>query len=372
MIIGVPKEIKEFEYRVGVVPAGVRTLVEHGHKVLIQTGAGAGCRITDEEFAAAGARLIGSSKELYAQAEMIMKVKEPLEEEYDLMGENQIVYCYLHLAPAPRLTEALLERRVIAIGYETIQMDDGSLPLLIPMSEVAGRMAIQVGAHFLEKTQGGRGVLLGGVPGVSRGRITIIGAGTVGRSAAKIAVGMEAEVHIIDIDQRRLVYMDDLFGNRITTLMSNYDNISSSVINSHLVIGSVLIPGARAPRLVTREIVKAMESGTVMVDVAIDQGGCFETSRPTTHLNPTYIVDDVIHYCVPNMPGAVARTSTYALTNVTLPYALKLANEGLAEAVSKDPHLALGVNIYKKFVTHEKVAQALGYPYSDLKSVIDQ
>jgi len=372
MIIGVPKEIKEFEYRVGVIPAGVRTLTEHGHKVLIQKGSGAGCRITDEEFAAAGAGLIESSKELYAQADMIMKVKEPLEEEYDLMQENQIVYCYLHLAPAPRLTEVLLERRVIAIGYETIQLDDGSLPLLIPMSEVAGRMAIQVGAHFLEKTQGGRGVLLGGVPGVSRGRITIIGAGTVGRSAAKIAVGMEAEVHIIDIDQRRLVYMDDLFGNRITTLMSNYDNISSSVINSHLVIGSVLIPGARAPRLVTREIVKAMESGTVMVDVAIDQGGCFETSRPTTHLNPTYIVDDVIHYCVPNMPGAVARTSTYALTNVTLPYALKLANEGLAKAVSKDPHLALGVNIYKKFVTHEKVAQALGYPYSDLKSVIDQ
>ena len=370
MIIGVPKEVKEFEYRVGVVPAGVRVLTEYGHKVVIQKGAGEGCRIADEEFSAAGAVLIEGNEEIYGQAEMIMKVKEPLEEEYDLMRENQILYCYLHLAPAPRLTEILLERKVVAVAYETIQMDDGSLPLLIPMSEVAGRMAIQVGAHFLEKTQGGRGVLLGGVPGVSRGRVTILGAGTVGRAAAKIAVGMEAEVHIIDIDQRRLVYMDDLFGNRITTLMSNYDNISSSVMYSHLVIGSVLIPGARAPRLVPRDLVKAMEAGAVIVDVAIDQGGCFETSRPTTHINPTYITDDVIHYCVPNMPGAVARTSTYALTNVTLPYALKLANQGLQKAVSEDAHLAQGVNIYKGYVTHPEVAQALGYQCSDLSDVL--
>jgi alanine dehydrogenase len=372
MIIGVPKEIKEFEYRVGAVPAGVRTLVEHGHRVLVQKGAGEGCRIADEEFGAAGAILVESNAEIYGQAEMIMKVKEPLETEYDLMRENQILYCYLHLAPAPRLTEILLERKVVAIAYETIRLDDGSLPLLVPMSEVAGRMAIQVGAHFLEKTQGGRGVLLGGVPGVSRGRVTIIGAGTVGRAAAKIAVGMEAEVHVIDIDHRRLVYMDDLFGNRITTLMSNYDNISSSVINSHLVVGSVLIPGARAPRLVPRDMVKAMEAGTVIVDVAIDQGGCFETSRPTTHINPTYIMEDVIHYCVPNMPGAVARTSTYALTNLTIHYAVKLANQGLQKAVSEDRSLAQGVNIYKGFCTHEKVAQALGYEYSRLSSVLDQ
>ncbi len=371
MIIGVPKEIKEFEYRVGVVPAGVRALTEYGHKVLIQKGAGEGCRIADEEFASAGAVLIEGNAEIYSQAEMVMKVKEPLEEEYDLMRENQILYCYLHLAPAPRLTEILLERKVVAIAYETIQLDDGSLPLLIPMSEVAGRMAIQVGAHFLEKTQGGRGVLLGGVPGVSRGRVTIIGAGTVGRAAAKIAVGMEAEVHIIDINERRLAYMDDLFGNRITTLMSNYDNISSSVINSHLVIGSVLIPGARAPRLVPRDLVKAMEAGTVIVDVAIDQGGCFETSRPTTHINPTYILEDVIHYCVPNMPGAVSRTSTYALTNVTLPYAVKLANQGLQKAVSADSHLAQGINIYKGHITHEKVAQALGHKYSALNDVLE-
>jgi alanine dehydrogenase len=370
MIIGVPREIKEFEYRVGVVPAGVRVLTEYGHKVVIQKGAGEGCRITDEEFVAAGAELIEGSAEIYVQAEMIMKVKEPLAEEYDLMREDQILYCYLHLAPAPRLTEILLERKVVAVAYETIQLDDGSLPLLIPMSEVAGRMAIQVGAHFLEKTQGGRGVLLGGVPGVSRGRVTILGAGTVGRAAAKIAVGMEAEVHIIDIDQRRLVYMDDLFGNRITTLMSNYDNISYSVADSHLVIGSVLIPGARAPRLVTRDLVKSMEAGAVIVDVAIDQGGCFETSRPTTHTHPTYVTDDVIHYCVPNMPGAVARTSTYALTNVTLPYALKLANQGLQKAVSEDPYLAQGVNIYKGYVTHPKVAQALGYQHSNLSEVL--
>jgi alanine dehydrogenase len=371
MIIGVPKEIKEFEYRVGIVPAGVRSLTEYGHRVLIEKGAGEGCRIGDEEFAAAGATLIEGSEEIYREAEMVVKVKEPLEKEYDLMRENQILYCYLHLAPALRLTKILLERKVVAIAYETIQLDDGSLPLLIPMSEVAGRMAVQIGAHFLEKTQGGRGVLLGGVPGVSRGRVTIIGAGTVGRAAAKIAVGMEAEVHIIDIDQSRLAYMDDLFGNRITSLMSNYDNIASSVINSHLVVGSVLIPGARAPRLVPRDLVKAMEAGAVIVDVAIDQGGCFETSRPTTHRNPTYVTEEVIHYCVPNMPGAVARTSTYALTNVTLPYALKLANQGLQKAVSSDSHLAQGVNIYKGHVTHQKVAQALRLQYSDLGDVLD-
>ena len=371
MIIGVPKEIKEFEYRVGVLPSGVRVLKRHGHTILIQRGAGEGCRVTDEEFRSAGATIVDGNAEIYGEAEMIMKVKELQEEECELIRPNQLLYAYLHLAPAPRLTEVLLQREVIAIAYETIQLDDGSLPLLIPMSEVAGRMAVQVGAHFLEKTQGGRGVLLGGVPGVSRGRVTIIGAGTVGRAAAKIAVGIEAEVHILDVDQARLAYMDDLFGNRVTTLMSNHDNVSASVINSHLVIGSVLIPGARAPKLVDRDMIKNMAAGTVVVDVAIDQGGCFETSRPTTHQHPTFVVDDVIHYCVANMPGAVARTSTHALTNVTLPYALKLADEGFEKAVLQDRTLARGINLYKGRVTHEKVAQALGYSYTSLDSVVN-
>ncbi len=369
MIIGVPKEIKEEEYRVGVVPSGVRVLKQQGQTVVVEAGAGDGCLIFDREYVDAGAEIVASHDEVFERADLIMKVKEPLPSEYDLIREGQILYAYLHLAPAPELTAALIKRKVIAVAYETIQLDDGTLPLLVPMSEVAGRMAIQVGAHFLEKTQGGRGVLLGGVPGVTRGRVIIIGAGTVGRAAAKIAVGMEAEVHIIDVDQRRLTYMDDLFGNRITTLMSNHDNIFNSVTRSHLVIGSVLIPGARAPKLVTREMITGMEPGAVVVDVAIDQGGCFETSVPTTHRNPTFVVDDVIHYCVSNMPGAVARTSTHALTNVTLPYAVKLASLGFDGAVGGDHSLALGVNLYKGFVTYENVARALDYAYTPLAQI---
>ena len=260
---------------------------------------------------------------------MIMKVKEPLKQEYDLLREDQILFAYLHLAPAPELTAALLKRKVIAVAYETIQLNDGSLPLLVPMSEVAGRMAVQIGAHFLEKIQGGRGVLLGGVPGVKRGMVTVIGAGTVGRASTKIAVGMGADVIVLDTDPRRLEYMDDLFGNRVTTLLSNRDTISYSVASSHLVIGSVLIPGARAPRLVTRDMLPAMKAGAVIVDVSIDQGGCVETSRPTTHQNPTYLVDEVIHYCVPNMPGIVARTSTFALTQLTLPYRGQTCGSGV-------------------------------------------
>ena len=369
MIIGIPKEIKDDEYRVGVVPAGVRMLTAHGHSVVIETGAGEGSRISDEEFAAAGATILDGSAEVYGEAEMIMKVKEPLPEEYPLLREGQIVYGYLHLAPAETLTQALLDRKVIGIAYETIQLADRSLPLLIPMSEVAGRMSVQIGAHFLEKTQGGRGVLLGGVPGVSRGRITVIGAGTVGRAATKIAVGIGAEVHLVDINQQRLMYMDDIFGSRVTTIMSNYDNIYNSVINSHLVIGAVLIPGARAPRLVDGEMVKAMKPGTVIVDVAVDQGGCVDSCRPTSHSHPTYLVDEVIHYCVPNMPGVVARTSTFALTNVTLPYAIKLADLGFAKAITQDPALARGVNVFKGFVTYEKIAEALGKEYTPLDSL---
>jgi len=370
MIIGVPKEIKEDEYRVGIVPSGVRILEEHGHTVLIERGAGVGCQISDEEYADAGAIIVDSNVETYGRSEMIMKVKEPQDIEYSLLHEGQILYAYLHLAPAAELTQALLRTKVIGVAYETIQSRDGSLPLLVPMSEVAGKMAVQIGAHFLEKTQGGRGVLLGGVPGVRRGRVTILGAGTAGMASAKIAVGMGADVYVIDIEQSRLIHMDDIFGNRISTMISNFDNIFYSVVNSHLVIGAVLIPGARAPRLVTRDMVRAMKPGTVIVDVAIDQGGCIETSRPTTHGNPTFVVDDVIHYCVPNIPGAVARTSTFALSNVTLPYALRLADEGFAGAVSRYRNLAKGVNVYKGFVTHEKVAQALGHPHTPLSEVV--
>jgi alanine dehydrogenase len=370
MIIGVPTEIKEDEYRVAIVPSGVRALKEHGHRVFIQQGAGEGCRLGNDEYEAAGAEILASAAEVYSRSEMIMKVKEPLRQEYNLFQDGQILFAYLHLAPAAELTAALLDRKVIAIAYETIQTSDGSLPLLVPMSEVAGRMAVQVGAHFLEKTQGGRGVLLGGVPGVQRGRVTIVGAGTVGRAAVKIAVGMGADVHILDVNQSRLEYLDDVFGNRITTLTSNCQNLSSSIRESHLVIGGVLIPGARAPRLVTKEMIRSMKSGAVIVDVAIDQGGCVETSRPTTHHNPTFVVDGVIHYCVPNMPGAVARTSTFALTNMTLPYALDLANEGFTKAVLRDATLGKGVNLYRGTVTQEEVAGALGYGYTPLTQVI--
>ncbi len=370
MIVGVPKEIKEEEYRVGIVPSGVRALKARGHTVLVEKAAGEGCRILDRDFAEAGAVLVENSAELYGRADMVMKVKEPQVREYELFREGQILYAYLHLAPATELTAALLKRRVIAVAYETIQIPDGSLPLLVPMSEVAGRMAVQVGAHFLEKTQGGRGVLLGGVPGVRRGRVTVVGAGTVGRAATQIAVGMGADVYLIDLDPRRLVDMDDRFGNRITTLMSNYDNIWASVIESDLVIGAVLIPGARAPRLVTAEMVRGMKPGSVIVDVAIDQGGCVETSRPTTHQRPTYLVDEVIHYGVPNMPGVVARTSTFALTNVTLLYALKLADQGLESAVEQDAALAKGVNLYKGSVTYDNVARALGLAFVPLHTAL--
>jgi len=370
MVIGIPKEIKEDEYRVAIVPAGVRVLKRRGHRVLLQRGAGGGCRISDREYEDAGAEVLEDSSEVYARSEMIMKVKEPQSQEYDLLREGQILFAFLHLAPAAELTAALLKRKAIGVAYETIQDEDGSLPLLVPMSEVAGRMAVQVGTHFLEKTQGGRGVLLGGVPGVGRGRVAVVGAGTVGRAATKIAVGMGADVYVLDVNQNRLMHMDDLFGNRVTTLISNDENLRFSVTNSHLVVGAVLIPGARAPKLVTKEMVKAMKSGAVIVDVAIDQGGCVETSRPTTHQHPTYTVDEVIHYCVPNMPGVVARTSTFALTNMTLPYAVKLADHGLISAVEQDGALAKGVNLYRGYVTYENVARSLGYSYTPLKNAV--
>jgi alanine dehydrogenase len=367
MIIGVPREIKNHEYRVGLVPAGVRALVRFNHTVYIQAGAGEGSGIIDEEFIRAGARILPSAAEIYQQSEMIIKVKEPLPSEFPLLREGQILFAYLHLAPAPELTQALLDRKVIGIAYETIQLPDGSLPLLTPMSVVAGRMAVQIGAHYLEKGFGGRGVLLGGVPGVARGKVTIFGAGIVGTNAAKIAIGLGAYVTILDNNPARLTYLDDIFGTRINTLMSNYYNITESVRDAHLLIGAVLIPGAKAPKLVSREMISSMKKGTVVVDVSVDQGGCCETTHPTTHEDPVYMVDGVIHYGVTNMPASVARTSTFALTNVTLPYALELANKGFPNAAMENPALAQGVNVCLGRVTLENVAKDLGLPLSSLK-----
>ncbi|RKO67314.1 alanine dehydrogenase [Desulfofundulus salinus] len=372
MIVGVPKEIKDNENRVGITPSGVEALVKAGHQVVIEAGAGLGSGITDEEYVAAGACMLPTKADVYEQADMIMKVKEPLPEEYDLFKEGQLLFTYLHLAPEPELTRALLAKKVTGIAYETIQTNRGTLPLLMPMSEVAGRMSVQVGAQFLEKTYGGRGVLLGGVPGVPPARVVIIGGGTVGTNAAKIAVGMGADVTIIDKNAERLRYLDDIFGPRIKTLISTSYNIKEAVKEADLVIGAVLIPGARAPKLVTEEMVKAMQPGSVIVDVAIDQGGCVETAdRVTTHSNPTYVKHGVIHYAVANIPGAVARTSTYALTNVTLPYALELANKGLAQAVKDDIALARGVNVMDGKVTYKAVAEALNLEYTPLHELMD-
>jgi alanine dehydrogenase len=340
--------------------------------VLIERTAGEGAGISDQEFKTAGAQLVSSAAEVYGEAELVMKVKEPLPPEYDLLKPGLIVYTYLHLAPAPELTAVLLEKDIIGIAYETIQLPDGFLPLLTPMSEIAGRMAVQVGAHYLEKTEGGRGVLLGGVPGVHRGQVTILGGGVVGTNAAKIAVGMGAMVTIIDIDQARLMALDDIFGSAITTLISNSDTIESSVRKSHLVVGAVLVPGGRAPSLVSGEMIAQMKPGTVIVDVAVDQGGCCDTCRPTTHDQPVFTVDDVIHYCVANMPGAVPRTATFALTNVTITYALKIANQGFEAAVAADPALAKGVNIYRRHVTHETVARDLDYDYKPLEQIMSE
>ena len=364
MIVGVPREIKDEEYRVGMVPAGVRAMVGAGHQVLVQSGAGAGCLISDEEYRRAGAEIVEAAAEVYGRADMIVKVKEPQPAEYGLLRAGQVLFAYLHLAPAPKLTAALLESGVTAVAFETIQIEDGSLPLLTPMSEVAGRMAVTVGAEYLTKAHGGRGVLLGGVPGVARGRVTVLGGGVVGLAATKIAVGVGAEVTVLDVDQRRLFYLDDIFGSRITTLMSNPDTIDLAVVRAHLVVGAVLIPGAKAPRLVTRDMIRRMKPGSVIVDVSVDQGGCTETCRPTTHARPVYLVDEVIHYCVANIPSVVSRTSTFALANVTMPYALKIAGLGLKRAVGADPALARGLNLAAGRVTHPSVAEDLGYEYT--------
>lgn len=370
MIVAIPRETKEQEYRVGIVPAGVKALIDSGHSVLIEAGAGEGSGIADDEYRGAGAEVVASAHDIYGRADMILKVKEPSLEEANLMREGQILFAFLHLAPLAELTRRLLEKKVSAIAYETIQLKDGSLPLLAPMSAIAGKLAIQVGSHYLQKYCGGKGLLLGGVPGVKRGKATVLGAGIVGMNALAAAVGSGAEVTILDISLKRLSYLTDLYGGRISTLMSNSANIEASAMNSDLVVGAVLIPGARAPRLVTKEMVMKMAPGSVVVDVSVDQGGCIETTRPTTHSAPTYTYAGVIHYAVENMPGAVPQTSTLALTNLSISYALKIANLGLPKAIGQDEALSRGVNVYKGRVTHKGVSEALGLPYVPLEQLI--
>ncbi|MED1286976.1 alanine dehydrogenase [Bacillus mycoides] len=370
MRIGIPTEIKNNENRVAMTPAGAVHLVQNGHEVFVQKGSGVGSGFTDEEYVQAGAKLVETAEEAWNQ-DMVMKVKEPVESEYGYFREGLILFTYLHLAPEPELTKALIDNKVVSIAYETVQLDNRSLPLLAPMSEVAGRMSAQIGAQFLEKNKGGKGILLAGVPGVKRGKVTIIGGGQAGTNAAKIAVGLGADVTIIDLSAERLRQLDDIFGNQVKTLMSNPYNIAEAVRESDLVIGAVLIPGAKAPKLVTEEMIQSMEPGSVVVDIAIDQGGIFETTdRITTHDNPTYEKHGVVHYAVANMPGAVPRTSTLALTNVTVPYAVQIANKGYKEACLGNTALLKGINTLDGYVTFEAVAEAHSLQYADAKELL--
>ena len=370
MIVGVPKEVKDNEYRVALTPEGARELVRAGHQVVIQEGAGEGSSLPQERYERAGAGFVPGAEEIWAKADLILKVKEPVPQEYELMREGQVLFTYLHLAAGRELTEALIDRGVLAVAYETVQDERGRLPLLAPMSEIAGRMAPQVGARLLEKEYGGRGVLLGGVSGVRPAKVLILGAGMAGGNAAWIAAGMEAEVIVVDRDLDRLRYIDQIHKGRIITLMSDQLTLEQRVREADVVIGTVLIPGARAPKLVTEEMVASMRPGSVIIDISIDQGGCVETSHMTTHSDPTYVTHGVVHYAVGNMPGAVPNTSTYALTNVTLPYAREIANLGLEEAVRRDPALARGVNVYAGAITTEGVAEAHGLPHTPLSTVI--
>jgi len=367
MRIGVPKEVKDHESRVGIVPAGVKALADAGHQVMVETRAGDLSSMPDSEFKQAGAEIVGTAAEVWGRAEMVVKVKEPIEQEFGLLRDGLLLFTFLHLAPLPKLTSHLLKNNVTGIAYETIRDENNRLPLLTPMSEVAGRMSVQVGAAYLEKERGGRGVLLGGVPGVPPAQVCVLGGGTVGTNAAKIALGMGALVTLIDLNLDRLRELDDIFNGRVYTVSSNSYNIAKAVKHADLVIGGVLIPGAAAPKLVTRAMVKEMKAGAVIVDVAIDQGGCIETAHPTTHSDPAYVVDGVVHYCVTNMPAAVPHTSTLALTNATLPYVMKLAQHGLA-AVKCDPGFSEGVNTYRGNVTCPGVAESQGKP---LKNVLD-
>jgi alanine dehydrogenase len=363
MRVGVPKEIKNHEYRVGLTPPSVAELVAAGHEVIVQTQAGSGIDFDDQAYIDAGARIAPDAASTFAQSDMIVKVKEPQAQEIALLEPRHLLFTYLHLAPDPDQAHGLMKSGATCIAYETVTARDGSLPLLKPMSEVAGRMSVQVGAHYLEKEQGGRGVLLGGVPGVAPAKVAILGGGVSGVNAAQMAVGMRADVTIYDISNARLAELDMFFGSQIKTAYASKAAIAAAVANAHLVIGAVLVPGAAAPKLVTRDMLKTMKRGSVLVDIAIDQGGCFETSRATTHEDPVYEVEGVIHYCVANMPGAVARTSAFALNNATLPFVLKLASQGAEAAMKSDPHLANGLNVSDGKIRHEAVAEALNLPF---------
>ena len=370
MLIGVPKEIKTHEYRVGLTPNSVRELVDNGHDVIVETKAGLGISAEDEAYVKAGAKIVADAKEVFAKADMIVKVKEPQVPECQMLRKDQILFTYLHLAADHKQAELLKESKCIAIAYETVTDARGALPLLAPMSEVAGRMSIQAGAHCLEKIQGGAGVLLGGVPGVKSAKVVILGGGVVGTNAARMAMGMEANVTIFDKSLPRLRELDVQFGSKITTLYSTNASIEEQVYEADLVVGAVLIPGDSAPKLVTRNMLKKMKTGAVLVDVSIDQGGCFETSRPTTHDKPTFVVDGIVHYCVANMPGAVSRTSAFALNNATLPFVIALANKGYEKALKEDRHLLNGLNVYKGKITHEGVARALNDSFTNPEKLL--
>lgn len=370
MIIGVPIEIKNNENRVALTPAGVQELTKHGHSVNIQTNAGFGSGFTDEMYVSAGAKIIPTIEEVYHMAEMIIKVKEPIEAEYKLIKKDQLLFTYFHFASYEPLTKAMVSAGAICLAYETVEKADRSLPLLIPMSEVAGRMSVQEGAKYLEKPVGGRGILLGGVPGVRPAKVMILGGGVVGTNAAKMAAGLGANVTILDVSLPRLRYLDDVMPANVNTFMSNEYNIRELIGTHDLIIGAVLIPGAKAPHLITRDMLKEMRPGTVLVDVAVDQGGCIETCRPTTHQDPTYIIDDVLHYCVANMPGAVPYTSTLALTNATLPYVIQLANKGWKKACSENAELKLGLNVINGEIVYKGVADAFGMKYSNVANFL--
>lgn len=370
MLVGVPKEIKSNENRVGLVPSSVREIIKAGSSVMVEQGAGLGIGISDDDYRNAGAQVVSSADEVFAEAELIVKVKEPQPIECKRLREGQTLFTYLHLAPDPQQTRLLKESGVTAIAYETVTQDDGGLPLLTPMSQVAGRMSIQAGAHCLEMAQGGSGILLGGVPGVAAGNIVVIGGGVVGTNAVRMAMGMEARVTVLDRSLKRLNELDFQFGSKIKTIFSTEIAIEKYVASADLVIGAVLVPGAAAPTLVTRSMLKSMRPGSVLVDVAIDQGGCFETSRATTHEEPTYVVDNVVHYCVANMPGAVPRTSTFALNNATLPFILSIVTKGVKLALLSDPHLLNGLNVHQGKITYEAVARDLGYEYYSAEDVL--
>lgn len=365
MIVGIPKELKVAEKRVVITPTGVQVLVQQGHKVLIEAGAGLGSGLQDKSYIQAGAEVQPSS-EIWNNSEMILKVKEPITPEFDLMHEGQIVFTFLHLAADKNLTQKLMEKRIVGIAYETIQTDKGSLPLLAPMSAIAGRLSIQMGAYCLEAKNGGMGLLLSGVPGVRPAHVVILGGGIAGINACYIAAGIGAQVSVIDINLQSLAYIDEVTSGKVITLMSNQTNIEEAVMSADLVIGAVLIPGARAPRLISKELVRGMKRGAAIVDVAVDQGGCCETTRPTTHENPTYVEEGIVHYCVTNMPGAVPYTSTFALTNATLPYVLEVANKGYERAMQENPEIARGMNVIKGSVVHKAVAESLGLSYTPI------